>query len=176
MRVSYLNPWPAVLKTQRPSFDLYNTSQNSTITNHHWKFMIYPPVLGSSLIVKEGTSRLGSGIWTLDSQFSNIKDPALTCNCNSQKTKDPVKQPTLNLQFFTCTLRKCYGCLEIFQYPKLKVDLFWKSSKTWNWRFFESEIFQKLRIKGHNNIKETPNTGTHTTENLTLIGSMRIIG
>jgi hypothetical protein len=42
--------------------NLKNTSQNSTITNHRWKFIIYPPVLGNSVIIKEGTSRLGSGI------------------------------------------------------------------------------------------------------------------
>jgi hypothetical protein len=71
--------------------NLKNSSQNSTITNHHWKFIIYPPVLGNSVIVKEGTSRLGSAICTLDSQFSNIKDPPSTCNCNSQKSKDPIK-------------------------------------------------------------------------------------
>jgi hypothetical protein len=115
---------------------LKNTSQNSTITNHHWKFIIYPPVFSSSLIVKEGTSRLGSGIWALDSQFSNIKTQLwhVTAILKNQKIQSNNLLWTSN-------------SLPVFCRNAMVV---WKFSNTQNWRLInlqEHETGGSLTLK-----------------------------
>jgi hypothetical protein len=71
---------------------------------------------------KEKTKLLGA----LVQRFSRIIGPIWTLNQGPKKSKNHVKEPTLNHQFFAGSFMKDLGSLKMFKNQELEVLLFLK--------------------------------------------------
>jgi hypothetical protein len=106
--------------------------------------------------------------WTVVLRKS--KEPFSPWNHSSNEIKEPIKEHTLNCQFFAF-FRKLSGSLKLCKRnQELTVIWFWTfffpKPKTRGSLIFE--IFQKPRTGGYNKIKERPNNGRYLV--LTQIG------